>query len=335
MPTQHRLSQVMPMEHSNDRVAELFPTPYRAAVAALLDQRGERVEELRLRAGVPVSWVTRGRELWLDEALPPAEPALLEELIRRASGHAVYAVEEQLRRGYLTLPGGCRLGLSGTVSVTAGSVKTIREIQALNLRFARERPGCADAASSFLWSNPGSMLILGPPGAGKTTVLRDLVRQLSDRFSRRVGLVDERGELAACRDGLPQLNVGRRTDVLTACPKAAGIELLLRAMSPEWIAVDEITAARDAEALAEAACCGVRFLATVHASDCEELRRRPSTRKLLAAGIFENLAVIDENRKLRCERIRYGTVKAGRDRDGPGLYLLRRSARSASAAQDA
>lgn len=318
-------------------IPEIFPERLQTPVRTLLEERGDRVEELRLRAGCCPGWVSAGREIALRTADAPltVRQEDLEELLRRASGSAVYAVQEQLCEGFLSIAGGHRLGVCGLIRRVDGRISAIRELQALNLRLARERRGCAEAAVSFLWSNPGSMLIAGPPGAGKTTVLRDLVRQLSDRFQRRVGIVDERGELAACRGGEPQLYVGAHTDVLTGCPKPEGVLLLTRAMAPEWIAVDEITAASDAEALAEAACCGVRFLATVHASDCEELRRRPSTRKLLAAGIFENLAVIDENRKLRCERIRYGTVKAGRDRDGPGLYLLRRSARSASAAQDA
>lgn len=292
------------MDKRLEAIAPLFPEPLRGRVRELLEQKGERVEELRLRAGQPPRWAAGGRELPLPrEGGEALAPALLEEIVRRAAGYGLYAVEEQLAAGFLALPYGHRLGLCGTAVRAGEGLRSLRDFQALNLRLARERPGCADAAFAFLWARPVSTLILGPPGSGKTTVLRDLIRQCSERGGSRVAVVDERGELAACREGLPQLRLGPRTDVLSLCPKAAGIELLLRAMAPEWIALDEISAAADVEALIRASYCGVRYLATAHAASPGELRRRPVYRALLEAGLFENLVLIREDRSLQCEEL--------------------------------
>ena len=144
-----------------------------------------------------------------------------------------------------------------------------------------------------------NVLIVSPPGGGKTTFLRELVRLSSGR-GRRVSLVDERGEVAACCGGNPQLPVGKHTDVLSLCPKAKGIELVLRAMGPEWIALDEITAAEDVEAIIRASYSGVRFLATAHAWSRGDLTRRPLYRTLMEAQVFENLVEIRPDRGLNC-----------------------------------
>ena len=322
------------MDERYRQLPDLFPEPLQAAVAALLEQKGSRVEELRFRNGVAPAWVTAGRELPLHCRDGPllVTPTLLEEIVHRASAFSAYAVQEQLCAGFLTLSGGHRLGICGWTVARGTEIQTIRNYQALNLRLAGERPGCAEPIYACLQTHPGSALILGPPRAGKTTVLRDLVRQLSDRGGQRVGLVDERGELAACRNGVPQLQVGSRTDVLSACPKAVGIEMLVRSMSPDWIAVDEITAACDVQALARAACCGVRFLATAHADGISDLKRRPVYRMLLALGVFEQAVVIRRDRSLHCERMNNGTIETCGVWDDPDGLLLCGDSRGAAPA---
>ncbi|MBQ1410433.1 MAG: stage III sporulation protein AB [Oscillospiraceae bacterium] len=324
------------MDKRLQTVPELFPEPMRQAVKKLLEERGGRVEELRFRTGFPASWRMAGRELSLGgQNLPRVTPELLEEIVRRASGNAAYAVQEQLRRGYLTLSGGHRLGLCGTASVENGTIKTVRCYQSLAVRLAGERNGCADALALHIQNHPASTLILGPPGAGKTTVLRDLIRQSSDRFGQRVGVVDERGELAACRNGVPQLNVGQHTDVLTGFPKAAGIEQLVRTMAPQWIALDEITASADISCMEQAAYCGVRFLATAHAASFAELTARPLYRQLLKTRVFENLALILPDRSIAWERMNDGLLQNSRGGTDPGGVPLGRLSCCLASAADA
>lgn len=289
------------------KLLEYFPEPLRASAAELLERRGAEAEEFRFRRDAPIGVLIAGREITLRAADRPltADGPLLAELLRRATKNSAYAVQDQIRQGFLTLPGGHRMGVCGSAVCERGEIRTIREIQSLSLRISHERIGAADPCMNLLWSHPGSALIHGSPGSGKTTVLRDAVRQLSDRFGERVGIVDERGEIAACLDGQPQFRVGRLTDVLSFCPKRTGIELLMRSMRPEWIAVDEITAEADVEAILRASYCGVRFLATAHTLGADDLQKRPVYRRLLSSGVFENRIRIAPDRSLECERIGY------------------------------
>lgn len=227
------------------------------------------------------------------------------------SGQEIYDAAQALSRrtlrmspastgaGFLTLRGGHRMGLCGRVTCERDGL-VLREIGSLCLRIAHEVKGCGADTVRMLCG--GGALIAGPPGSGKTTLLRNLIRQLSDRFGWRICVVDERLELAACASGVPQFRLGAHTDVLSGAPKAAGIELLLRTMNPEWIAVDEITAEADIAAIRRASYCGVRFLATAHAADRRELESRPLYRALLQDGFFRMAAFLLPDRSVRIER---------------------------------
>lgn len=259
------------------------------------------LEEVRLRSGTAVRLFASGKETALPRECVTQE--LLRDVLSAATEHSLYAVQGTMRQGFITLAGGHRLGLCGTAVEKDGLVTTLRDISSMNLRIATQRFGCADRAADFLWTHPASTLIIGPPARGKTTLLRDLIRQISDRFLWRVSVVDERFELACCLSGQPQLRVGTHTDVLSGVGKRLGIEMLLRTMNPQWIALDEITAEEDVEAIVRACYCGVRFLATAHAASADELLQRPVYQKLLQAKVFMNLLTILPNREVRTERM--------------------------------
>lgn len=271
--------------------------PQRLRQEALSLPAGDRAraEELRLRVGWPMTAVLPEGERPLGG--PPVEGRELEQLVEIASRASLHTVLDQVCRGYLTFEGGHRIGLCGTAALREGEIHALRAISSANLRIARQVKGAAAPVLDGLC--PGGRLadtlILAPPGLGKTTLLRDVIRSVSEGEGctpLRVSLADERGEVAAMYNGRPQLEVGRRTDVAEGCPKAQGLMLLLRAMNPQVLAVDEITAPEDVGALIAAAGCGVTLLATAHGEGRAGLERRPLYRPLLDEGLFRFLVRI-------------------------------------------
>ena len=277
------------------QAVQALPLRLRQEALSLPEGDRARAEELRLRAGWPMTAVLPEGERPLGG--PPVEGRELEQLVEIASRASLHTVLDQVRRGYLTFEGGHRIGLCGTAVLREGEIHALRGISSANLRIARQVKGAAGPVLDRLC--PGGRLadtlILAPPGLGKTTLLRDLLRSVSEGencIPLRVSLADERGEVAAMYNGRPQLEVGRRTDVAEGCPKAQGLMLLLRAMNPQVLAVDEITAPEDVRALITAAGCGVTLLATAHGEGRAGLERRPLYRPVLEEGLFRFLVRI-------------------------------------------
>ena len=293
------------------QAAALLPSRLRQAAARMGREEQCRAEELRLRNGCPitVSGPEGERVIPGCEQLPLTERDL-SQVLEIATQASVHAVLEQVRNGFVTVRGGHRIGICGSGVVRDGEVCNLRRISSLSIRVARSVPGISAGILGMLQST----LILSPPGGGKTTLLRDIIRAVSDGDGiapMRVGIADERGELAAMYDGLPQLDVGRRTDVLDGCPKGTALLMLLRGMNPQVLAADEITAPADCTALEAAANCGVTLLATAHASGTEDLSSRPLYRRLLEAGIFRRIVLIrggGRRRTYQVKRLEGGAV---------------------------
>ncbi|WP_144935696.1 stage III sporulation protein AA [Paenibacillus sp. 32O-W] len=286
----------------------ILPHPLKSAVERLPSPIGSQLEELRIREGRPLEIGYGGRYGFVTregtvashpaEAMRPTNEdcTMLLDLL---TNHSVYSFEEELRRGYITIAGGHRVGLAGRTVLGQGQVKLIRDISSFNIRVAREKPDSGLPVLPLLLDRERrkvrSTLIVSPPQHGKTTIIRDLARLISgggaswpremDTF--KVGIVDERSEIAACYKGVPRFDVGPRTDVLDCCPKAEGMMMLIRSMSPDVLIVDEIGRAEDALAVHEAAHAGIAVIATAHGADLADIRRRPVLKELWESGAFE------------------------------------------------
>ncbi len=299
-------------------IMELFPASLRSILERMPEAVKMSLEEIRIRENRPLEIGYASRYSFAredgsltersEEAYAPGRDQC-RALLERITNHSIYAAEEELRRGYITVAGGHRIGLAGRAVLDGGAVSHLKDIAGFNVRIARARDGFGAQVLPGLLDVPARTirhtLIVSPPQQGKTTLIRDLARCISYGSwhhlaakgwgSRKVGIVDERSEIAASERGVPTFDLGPRCDVLDACPKAEGMMMMLRSMSPEVLVVDEIGRPEDAEAIREAIHAGVRVLATAHAADMADVLARPALGRLAAEGAFGAYVLLNKS----------------------------------------
>ncbi len=265
------------------------------------------LQEIRMRVQAPLCIRYNNEDFYiskLGQFMKSQEEAYivtqmdLRETLELASNHSLYAYEDEIRQGFLTIQGGHRIGIAGKTIMENGTIRTMKYISFLNIRIAHEVKGCADFLMPYIvMGNEEVMqsLIISPPRCGKTTILRDIIRQLSNEYQLNVGVVDERSEIGACYMGIPQNDIGMRTDLLDCCPKVEGMMMLIRTMSPQVVAVDEIGSVKDLEAIEYVVNSGAKLIATVHGSSMEDMKNKPVLKQMIEQKIFQRYIVLEAN----------------------------------------
>jgi stage III sporulation protein AA len=257
----------------------------------------DRLQEIRIKIGKPLIIQLGTREV-VCRYNPDFED--LNTIIKRISNYSIYAFEEEMKRGYITISGGHRIGICGRCVIEKGEVKTIKDISSLNIRICREIPGCSKNLMKFILEEDSviNSIIISPPKCGKTTLIRDITRNISngvDSMSfhgKKVCVIDERSEIGACSAGVPQLDVGIRTDVMDGCLKSEGIMMAIRSMSPDVIVCDEIGSHKDMESIVTALNSGVNLITTIHGFGIEDLYSRPVFKDIVENKVFKRAVVL-------------------------------------------
>ncbi len=271
------------------------------------------IQEIRLRVGKPVLIYGKGREYYLAEngdilyeggnAFCP-DRSYMDKVLNHICGYSAYAFEEEIRKGFLTVPGGHRIGLAGETVIQKDQIVSMKNLNAMNIRISHQIKGVADAVIPYVTDcgEVKNTLIISPPGCGKTTLLRDLIRQLSEgnehcRPGYTVGVVDERSEIGGSFCGEIQNELGPRTDLLDGCSKELGMTMLLRSMNPQIIAVDEIGTKEDADAIGQAVRSGCHIIATIHGDSVSQVGERQVIGRLVRDQVFDCYIILTNRQK--------------------------------------
>ena len=302
-----------------EEILKIFPRDLRQ-IFSRIPVGFDYMEEIRLRAGQPVFMVYGGREYAVGASGELLDPGMirdgqeekvslcrvsgeqLAQIVEYMSSYSMYAAQEEIRQGFFTIQGGHRIGIAGRAVASQQEVGLLKFISFLNVRISHQIKGCADEVMKELYQKKeGGMtfrnvLLISPPRMGKTTMLRDMIRQISWGSpgipGMTVGVVDERSELGACYQGVPQNDLGPRTDVLDCCPKVQGMMMLVRSMSPQVVAVDEIGSGEDAKALDYVRNCGCAIAATAHGASFDDIKSRKDLGRLVEEGCFERFVIL-------------------------------------------
>ncbi|WP_312353126.1 stage III sporulation protein AA [Aminipila sp.] len=272
------------MEKNIENILIKMPQDLEKTFRALPDAIINNAEEFRFRIGQPISIISLNEEYHISYAV---DYEMLNNLINRLLNYSYYAYETELANGYITIEGGHRVGVCGKVVLDKGNIRLIKDISSLNIRCSREVIGASEECIKNIVKADGSIhntLIVSPPKCGKTTLLRDLIRNLSNK-GYKVGVCDERSEIAGSYKGNTCYDLGPRTDILDGCPKEQGIIMLIRAMSPHIIATDEIGKRADIYAIEAAMCAGINLITTIHGNSYEDILNS-QIGDLVKRGIF-------------------------------------------------
>ncbi len=315
--------------NTKDELLKIFSLKLRNILGKLILDFN-KLQEIRLRMNAPLLIIYGNKEAFISEDARfvdnPSEAVLvtkneIRETMEYISNYSLYAFEEEIRQGFITINGGHRIGIAGKTIIEDDVIKGMKHISFINIRLAHQVKGCADQVLPYLVNKQlGGIyhtLIISPPRCGKTTLLRDLIRQLSNGSNHlagmSIGVVDERSEIGACYMGTPQNELGIRTDILDCCPKAKGMMMLIRSMSPQIIAVDEIGSKEELDAIDYVIGCGCKLIATVHGSSIEDIRNKPTLSDLVKKRLFERYVILSNITTI-------GHLEEIYDTDGKRLY---------------
>ena len=291
------------MDRNSENILRKLPSVIEERIRQLPGSIIECFEEIRLKTFEDTVVISEGRETSLHDG-KLVTPDLIDETLNRLLDYSYYAYEEELSKGYITIEGGHRVGLCGTVTMKDGKVHLIKDVSSLNIRRSRQIIGVSGKIINSVCDEKRRIirntLIISPPKCGKTTILRDLARNLSGR-GYRVGICDERSEIAGCYNGKSSFDLGSRTDILDGCPKSEGILMLIRSMSPDVIITDEIGRKEDVGAIDSALCAGVKTITTIHGSSYEDVENS-AVGELIKRHVFETLIFLSAEPSM-------GTVK--------------------------